>query len=320
MPSFSHPNLMVGTENYDDAGVYKISDDLALIQTVDFFTPMVDDPFTFGQIAAANALSDIYAMGGEPLTALNIATFPKCSDLEVFGQILRGGAEKVMEAGALLIGGHTVDDKEPKYGLAVTGIAKPEEILSNDKARPGDILIMTKTLGNGIIATGIKAGMIDEEIEREVIRDMATLNKQAGAAMGKAGVHSATDITGFGFLGHLGEMMAASKVSAEVWADRLPIWEKARELAEMGIIPGGCYNNKNYLADRIDFEIDVPRFLQDIMFDPQTSGGLLIAVSPQKVDFLASLLQERQVGFRLVGRIHAGNAGRIHVRRDEDKI
>lgn len=320
MPKFSHPNLLVGTENYDDAGVYKISDDLALIQTVDFFTPMVDDPFAFGQIAAANALSDIYAMGGEPLTVMNIATFPKCSDLEVFAKILRGGAQKVIEAGALLVGGHTVDDKEPKYGLAVTGIAKPQEILTNDKARPGDLLVMTKTLGNGIIATGIKAGMVDEQTELEVIRDMAALNKNAAVAIKKAGVHSATDITGFGFLGHLGEMMAASKVSAEIWAERLPVWEKARELAEMGIIPGGCYNNKNYLAERLDFQADVPQFLQDIMFDPQTSGGLLIAVSPLKVNLLVSLLQESRVGFRLVGKVHGENPGKIYVSRGEGNL
>ena len=320
MPRFSHPNLLVGTENYDDAGVYKISDDLALIQTVDFFTPMVDDPFAFGQIAAANALSDIYAMGGEPLTVMNIATFPKCSDLEVFAQILRGGAEKVIEAGALVVGGHTVDDKEPKYGLAVTGIAKPQEILTNDKARPGDLLVMTKTLGNGIIATGIKAGMVDEQTELEVIRDMAALNKNAGTVSKKAGVHSATDITGFGFLGHLGEMIVASKVSAEIWAERLPVWEKARELAEMGIIPGGCYNNKNHLAGRIDFQADVPQFLQDIMFDPQTSGGLLIAVSPLKVNLLVSLLQESRVGFRLVGKVHGENPGKIYVSRSEGNL
>lgn len=304
----------MGTENYDDAGVYKISADVALIQTVDFFTPMVDDPYAFGQIAAANALSDIYAMGGEPLTAMNIAAFPKCGDLEVFGEILRGGAEKVREAGALLIGGHTIDDKEPKYGLSVTGVARPEEILANAYAKEGDVLVLTKSLGNGILSTAIKAEMLDETTVRKVIGEMALLNKEAARGMKEAGVHCATDITGFGFLGHLGEVATASGLSAEVWADRLPIWPEALEFARMGVIPGGCYTNQEHLKERAVFEGDVPVFIRDIMFDPQTSGGLLMTLPEQRLDVLACALKERGVDFAVVGRLVGQDSGKILIK------
>lgn len=287
---------------------------MAIIQTVDFFTPMVDDPYAFGQIAAANALSDIYAMGGEPLTAMNIATFPKCEDMEVFGEILRGGAEKVQEAGALLIGGHTVDDKEPKYGLSITGIARPDEVLANASAKEGDILVLTKSLGNGILSTALKADMLDEVTVKKVIAEMSLLNKEAALGMKEAGVNSATDITGFGFLGHLGEMIAASKLSAEIWADRLPIWPEAIELAKMGIIPGGCYTNQEYMKDRTFFEDDVPVFIRDIMFDPQTSGGLLMTIAENRLDILTYSLRERGVGFSVVGRLRSENQGKIFIK------
>lgn len=313
MPKFQHPNLLVGSEHYDDAGVYKLRDDLVLIQTVDFFTPMVDDPYAFGQIAAANALSDIYAMGGQPLTAMNITAYPKCGNMKVLSQILLGGAEKVKEAEALLVGGHTVDDQEPKFGLAVTGTARPEEVLTNASAQPGDILVLTKKLGNGILATGLKAGMLDQLVEQEAIREMATLNKNAALAMKKAVVHAATDVTGFGFLGHLGEIVAASNLCARIWADRLPVWEEAVELAGMGIIPGGCYTNREYLAERVAFAEDVPLPLQDIMFDPQTSGGLLMAVEPQKTDSLTAALVENKVAFQIIGELDAGEPGKMFV-------
>lgn len=304
----------MGSDNYDDAGVYKLTDDLALIQTLDFFTPMVDDPYAFGQVAAANALSDIYAMGGEPLTAMNIAAFPKCGDMDIFGEILRGGAEKVQEAGALLIGGHTVDDKEPKYGLSVTGVARPEEILANAYAKEGDILVLTKSLGTGILSTAIKGEMLDQKMVAKLIAEMSLLNKEAARGMKEAGVNCATDITGFGFLGHLGEITAASCLSAEIWADRLPVWPEVIELAKMGIIPGGCYTNQEYMKERTTFDPDVPIFIRDIMFDPQTSGGLLMTVSENRLDTLTYSLRERGVGFAVVGRLLGEDAGKISIK------
>lgn len=303
----------MGTDTYDDAGVYKINDQLALIQTVDFFTPMVDDPYAFGQIAAANALSDVYAMGGTPLTVMNIATFPRCGDLDLFATILQGGADKIKEAGALLIGGHTVDDQEPKYGLSVTGIARPEEIWTNSGARSGDYLVLTKTLGNGILATAIKGGLLDADTELKVVAEMATLNKAAAEAVRGGKIASVTDITGFGFLGHLGEMAAGSKISAEIWADQLPVWLQAVEMAEMGIIPAGAHTNQNYLAERVTFQPEVKQALRDIMFDPQTSGGLLIAAPADELADLKTRLTKANVGFRVVGRMVSGPPGQMNV-------
>lgn len=303
----------MGSDTFDDAGVYKLRDDLALIQTLDFFTPMVDDPYLFGQIAAANALSDVYAMGGTPLTAMNIATFPRCGDLDAFAEILRGGAEKIREAGALLIGGHTVDDKEPKYGLSVTGTAHPDQIWTNSGARPGDTLLLTKKLGNGILATALKGGLLDAAMEAAVAAEMAGLNKRAAEAAQGGQITAVTDITGFGFLGHLGEMAAGSGAAAQVWADQLPLWPEALELAEMGIIPAGAHTNRTYLGDRISFQPGVSQARQDILFDPQTSGGLLIAAGPADLTPLEERLQSAGVPYRLVGRIVAGRSGQIQV-------
>lgn len=314
LPKFTHPNLLVGPEDYDDAGVYKINDDLVLIQTVDFFTPMVDDPYAFGSIAAANALSDIYAMGGEPLTVMNVAAFPQCGDWDIFEQILLGGADKVKEAGALLIGGHTVDDQEPKYGLSVTGVAKPEEILTNGKGKEGDALVLTKRLGNGILVTAIKADMLEPGTVEMVMGEMSALNKEAALSMKTAGVTAATDITGFGFLGHLGEVVAASRVSAEIWADRLPVWPEAVELAKMGMIPAGCYRNQDYLKERVEFAPEVPVFMRDILFDPQTSGGLLMAVPQERLEQLTGSLKEKGLVFSVVGKLTGGNPGKISVK------
>ena len=292
----------MGSDTFDDAGVYKINDQLALIQTVDFFTPMVDDPYAFGQIAAANALSDVYAMGGTPLTVMNIATFPRCGDLDMFATILQGGADKIKEAGALLIGGHTVDDQEPKYGLSVTGTARPDEIWTNSAARAGDFLVLTKTLGSGILATAIKGGLLDAAAEKAVIGEMATLNKAAAEAVRGGRIAAVTDITGFGFLGHLGEMAAGSHFAAEIWADQLPVWPEAVEMAEMGIIPVGAHTNRNYLAARISFQAGVKQALQDILFDPQTSGGLLIAAGEGEL----AELQQRLTKARLDSGSSAG--------------
>jgi len=304
LPVSADPALLVGLHTADDAAVYQLSEDLALIQTVDFFTPVVDDPYVFGQIAAANALSDVYAMGGRPLLALNIACFPNCLPAEVLGEILRGGADKVREAGAIIAGGHTVQDDEPKYGLAVAGLAHPREITANAGARPGDLLILTKPLGTGIVCTAIKAEMAPPEASRTAIAQMAALNDKAARAMKKAGVRTCTDVTGFGLLGHAAEMAAASGVSLVFSLSAIPILPGAAELAAMGLIPAGAYHNRDFLGEKVSFDPAVPRERQAILFDPQTSGGLLIAIAGEKADFLLAKLAEEGAGeARVIGRV-----------------
>lgn len=311
LPRFKHPNLLVGSDNFDDAGVYKLTDDLAIIQTVDFFTPMVDDAYRFGEIAAANALSDIYAMGGTPVTAMNIAAFPTCVDFGLIGRILKGGADTVIKAGALLIGGHTIVDNEPKYGLSVTGTAHPDKIITNDGGREGDLLFLTKHLGTGIIATAIKGDFIRESDIEPVMAEMATLNKEAASAMTQAGVKGGTDITGFGFLGHLSELIKASKVGAEIWSDTLPVWPQAADYAKEEICPGGLYRNQSFLKDTVKFDPGVPDWLRLLMFDPQTSGGLLMAIKKERAAELESLLEIAGVEYAIVGRLQSGSG--IHV-------
>ncbi|KYH32396.1 selenide, water dikinase [Moorella mulderi DSM 14980] len=308
LPVMQDPNLLVGMNSVDDAGVYRLTDDLALIQTIDFFTPIVDDPYLYGQIAAANALSDVYAMGGKPLTAMNIVAFPsKKVDITVLGEILRGGADKVLEAGAVLVGGHSIDDEEPKYGLAVTGIVHPDRIVTNCGARPGDKLILTKPLGTGIITTAIKAEMATPELEQEVSRWMATLNREAAAAMVAVGVHACTDITGFGLLGHGLEMARGSSVNLVIYARAVPVLPRALEFAALGLIPGGAYNNRRYVAKDVSMDAGVPEALQDVLYDPQTSGGLLIAVAGEKAGELMAALKERGVtAARIIGEVEAG--------------
>ncbi len=314
LPAMADPNLLVGMDSADDAGVYRLTEELALIQTVDFFTPVVDDPYLYGQIAAANALSDVYAMGGRPLTAMNIVAFPsKKVDTTVLGEILRGGADKILEAGAVLVGGHSIDDEEPKYGLAVTGIVHPDRIVTNCGARPGDKLVLTKPLGIGIITTAIKAEMATGELEQEVSRWMATLNREAAAAMAATGVHACTDITGFGLLGHGLEMARGSGVDLVIDAGAIPVLPQVLELAAMGLIPGGAYNNRRYVEADIDIAAGVPEALQDVLYDPQTSGGLLIAVAAEKAAGLMAALKERGVSAaRLIGEVQSGR-GRILV-------
>lgn len=304
LPKNTNPNLLVGLDTSDDAAVYRLNDELATIQTVDFFTPMVDDPYLFGQIAAANALSDVYAMGGTPLLALNIVCFPNCLSPDILGEILRGGADKVSEAGAIIAGGHSVQDDEPKYGLAVTGVVHPEKIYSNATARAGDLLILTKALGTGIINTGIKADMVSSEIANGAIAAMAALNKEAAQAMLEVGASACTDITGFGFLGHAAEMARASGLSMKVYAGGVPVLPGAKELARMGIIPAGAYNNRNHLGEQVIIQEGVSREETDIFFDPQTSGGLLIASQPHKAEALIKELHHRGVAdARIVGEL-----------------
>ena len=290
------PNLIVGFEKADDAGVYKITDDLALIQTVDLITPIVDDPYTFGQIAAANALSDVYAMGGKPLTAMNIVCFPiKTLDLGILKEILRGGVDKLIEGETTLVGGHSVENDEVKYGLCVTGIIQPQKVLTNSNAQIGDFLILTKPLGIGIINTAIKGKMAREEVIVRVGNSMGTLNKNASLAMQEVGVNACTDITGFGLLGHLSEMIRGNGLGMIVYAGKVPYFPEAKEFAGMGMVPGGTYRNKDFFSQWIRFDSTVPQYLQDILFDPQTSGGLLISVPRGKADSLLTRLREKNV-------------------------
>ena len=287
-------NLLVGLETSDDAAVYKLSEDQALIQTLDFFTPMIDDPYTFGQIAAANSLSDVYAMGGKPIVAMNIVCFPSCHDMDVLAEILKGGSDKVKESGAILVGGHTVDDKEPKYGLSVSGIVHPDKVLSNATAQVGDKLILTKSIGVGILNTAMKEGLVSDEISNKVIENMVELNKNAAECFDKIKVNSVTDITGFGLLGHVLEMAKASNVSIELESSNIPILEGAIDMASMGIIPAGMYRNKDYISKDVLLK-NIEESLEDILYDPQTSGGLLISVKEELAEELIDIMKKNNV-------------------------
>ena len=290
-------NVIVGLERADDAGVYKISDDLALIQTVDFFTPIVDDPYWFGQIAAANALSDVYAMGGTPKTAMNLVAFPvKEMDLSVLRQIIQGGIDKLKEAEVVLVGGNSIEDKELKYGLSVTGIVNPVRVLTKKNLRPGDCLVLTKPLGTGIVNTAIKAAMATAALTEKVTRLMAVLNRDAARIMTDFNISACTDITGFGLLGHIAEMVCGSGTSARIESAQVPVIAEALEFASMGLIPAGAYKNKEFREQMIAFAETVPRVLQDLLFDPQTSGGLLISVSDNQVAALVTALKDAGIG------------------------
>lgn len=315
-PNQEDANLLVGLETSDDAGVYRLNAEQALVQTVDFFTPVVDDPYAFGQVAAANALSDIYAMGAKPLTVLNLVSFPVSKlDMSVLAQILQGGSDKIQEAGALLIGGHSIDDAEPKYGLSVTGIVHPARILSNAKARPGDVLILTKPLGVGIITTGIKRGIVSPDDEAEVVRVMAMLNKGASEAALEIGVHACTDVTGFGLLGHLREMMQASGTKAEVFAEKVPVLDSVWACIEQNAVPGGTKSNRRYLENWVTFASGVPENRRWVLFDAITSGGLLFSVSEEKAEALIKELEAAHtLAQAIVGRVLPGDAGKIEVR------
>jgi selenide,water dikinase len=302
-------------EAADDAGVFRITPEIALIQTVDFFTPIVNDPYQFGQIAAANALSDVYAMGGRPLTAMNIACFPlQTTPAEVLKEILRGGLDKVHEAGALLVGGHSVEDPELKYGLAVTGIVHPDRILTKGGAKKGDLLVLTKPLGTGIIATALKGRLASKEAEEAMIRVMSELNQAAAAALEGLEVHAVTDITGFGLLGHGLEMARASKVELTIFAGRVPVLPWAREYAGMGLVPGGSHANRRFCEKHLQIDAQVGQVEVDLLSDAQTSGGLFIAVAPQHGETLMLRLQEQGVeDAAIIGEVTGAGAGRIRV-------
>ena len=272
--------MLVGTETSDDAGVFRLRPDLAIVNTVDFFTPIVDDPYVFGQIAATNSLSDVYAMGGEPKTAMNIVCFPKGKmEMEVLGEILKGGADKVKESGAVIIGGHSIIDEEIKYGMAITGVIHPDKIFRNVGVQEGDALILTKPLGTGIITTALKKGKASKESVDEAVAFMTTLNAAASAVMCKYPVHACSDVTGFGILGHALGIASGSGVTLVIESQKLPIMHRAPRLAEKGYITGGCKRNRDYLKDKITVEKSLPEGIVEVAFDPQTSGGLLIAVA-----------------------------------------
>lgn len=304
LPKFHDDNLLVGIETSDDAAIYKVTDDIALIQTVDFFTPIVDDPYMFGQIAAANSLSDVYAMGGEPKIALNIVGFPNCLDPSVLGEILAGGADKVKEAGAVLVGGHSVQDDEPKYGLCVSGFVHPDKIFKNYGCKPGDVLILTKQIGNGIINTAIKAEMASERAIKEVTVAMASLNKKAKEVVENHQVNACTDITGFGLLGHCVEMAVASDVTFELHVQDIAYFEDAVSYAKMGLIPAGAYKNRGYSGKQVDMS-QVEEHYVDLLYDPQTSGGLLISVPPEEVENIMKEFEEKQMDTKvsIIGKV-----------------
>lgn len=294
----------MGIETSDDAAIYKITDDVALIQTVDFFTPIVDDPYTFGQIAAANSLSDVYAMGGEPKMALNIVGFPSCLDPGILGDILAGGADKVKEAGAVLVGGHSVQDDEPKYGLCVSGFVHPNKIFKNYGCKPDDVLILTKQIGTGIINTAIKAEMASKSAINEAVQVMSSLNKKAKEVVDHYPVNACTDITGFGLLGHCVEMAEASQVTFELSVDSIAYLDDAIEYAKMGLVPAGAYKNRSYSQDKIDFQ-HVKEHFVDLLYDPQTSGGLLLSVPPKYVSQIMEEFSKKQLDTQvsIIGRV-----------------
>lgn len=286
----------MGTETADDAGVYRLRPDLAIVNTVDFFTPIVDDPYMFGQIAAANSLSDVYAMGGEPATALNIVCFPRGKmDIQVLGEVLRGGADKVRESGAVIAGGHSIIDEEIKYGLAVTGVVHPDRILRNVGAREGDVLVLTKPLGTGIATTALKRGNASEASIEQAVASMAALNKYAAAVMQGYDVHACSDVTGYGLLGHGLEMTSGGAISIVFEAARLPLIRDAAALAETGNLTGGCKRNREYLDDKTVIDAGVSDALAEVALDPQTSGGLLIAVAEKDGEDLVRALADRGV-------------------------
>ena len=305
-------NLIVGIDTSDDAAVYKLNDEMATIQTLDFFTPIVDDPYTFGQIAAANSLSDVYAMGGKPIVALNIVCFPNCLNMNILGEILRGGADKVLEAGAVIVGGHTVQDDEPKYGLSVTGIVHPNKVLKNYGSETGDILILTKPIGLGIINTAIKAKIASKEAYEKAVKVMAYLNKYAGEIITDYNITSCTDITGFSLIGHAYEMAEPSKKTFRIFKDAIPFIKEAKEYASMGLIPAGCYENKRYLEGKYLLN-NVESWMEDILFDPQTSGGLLISCKEKDYIDILTRLEKLEVESAVIGRVEDFNDAYIVV-------
>jgi selenium donor protein len=308
LPTIIDPNVLISSSNSDDAGVYRISNDLAMVFTADFFTPIVDDPYAFGAISAANSLSDVYSMGGKPMVALNLAALPAGPDFAAINKrIMQGGIDKMTEAGVPIIGGHTIRDKEPKFGYAVLGSIHPDKILDNAKAKPGDALILTKMIGTGVIATGIKSGKCSAATAEVFTKSMAMLNKRAAEIMLEVGVSTATDITGFGLIGHLNEVLTASTCSARLQASRLPVFEEAVTLAEKGVVPGGTKGNMQNYDPSVEWNKNVSMTYRLLMNDAQTSGGLLIFVPKDRKDRLVAALQKENILAASLGEVLEGD-------------
>ncbi|WP_010529263.1 selenide, water dikinase SelD [Lentibacillus jeotgali] len=309
-----NPNLLVGLDTSDDAGVYKLTDELALVQTTDFFTPIVDDPYAFGQVAAANAISDVYAMGGTPITALNIVAFPISTlDESILAEILRGAGDKLEEAEVSLVGGHSIDDQEPKFGLAVTGTVHPDNVLANTGAKPGNKLILTKPIGVGIMSSSLKRDLLNQEEIDRVTQVMTTLNKTASETMKGYNVNASTDVTGFGLLGHASEIAAGSNVEVRIDSKSVPVLPRIKELAVSGVIPGGTKNNFNHIKDIVSFSDDLDQLDKYILCDAVTSGGLLISADSSDAEALLADLQQKGVDAHIIGNITDGNNGHITV-------
>ncbi len=312
----SDPNLIVGMERGDDAGVYKLREDLAIIQTLDFFTPIVDDPYTFGQVAVANSLSDVYAMGGKPVVAMNIICFPiNKMDISILQEVLKGGLAKMREAEVLLVGGHSVEDDELKYGLSVTGIVHPEKVWGNQGAIAGDRIVLTKPLGSGIISTALKGKVVDQGLVDKCIEVMTSLNKKASELMKAVHIHACTDITGFGLLGHICEMIEGSDVGMVIDSSAVPYFHEVKELVEMGMVAGGLQRNKKFRMHMVDVAPHVPDYVIDVFFDPQTSGGLLFSLpEDQAEDIVKKMHAEGIEDAAIVGEVTGKPKGKILVR------
>jgi selenide,water dikinase len=316
LPFQTDPNIIAGMERAEDAGVYKLRDNLALVQTTDFFTPTVDDPYEFGRIAVTNAVSDVYAMGGKPITALNIVCFPKDTmDFAILREVLKGGLDQMHEAGVILLGGHSVDDPEIKYGIAVTGVIHPDKVVHNNTAKPGDKLILTKPLGTGIISTAIKRGKASKAAIARVTESMTTLNRTASELMVAAGAHASKDITGFGLLGHASEMIQGMNIGMNIDGAAIPIFPEALQYAGEGMVPGGTGRNRDYRQHMVDMDPSVPPLTQDILYDPQTSGGLFIAIAPSRATKLLKDLHTAGVTVAaIIGEVTKEHPGRIQVK------
>ena len=316
LPLVDDPNLLVGLEKGDDAAVYRLNDELAIIQTIDFITPIVDDPYTFGQIAAANALSDVYTMGGKPLTAMNVVCFPtKSQDISVLRDILRGGFDKLREAGVALVGGHSVEDNELKYGLSVTGVVHPAKIITREGAEIGDKLILTKPLGTGLVSTALKGGLAGEDTVAGIVSSMITLNRRASELMLEAGVHACTDITGYGLLGHACGMIENISAGIEIHVAAIPLFPEAKEFARMGLVPGGTHRNREFRLNMIEQAYEPGDDMWSILFDPQTSGGLLISVPGKEAEALLQNLHRNGIeDAAIIGAVIGKPKGKIIIR------
>jgi len=315
VPVATDPRILVDAATRDDAAVFRLTADRAIVATVDFFTPIVDDPYDFGRIAAANAFSDVYAMGGTPLLALNLVGWPRDTlPYELLGDVLRGGGDVARAAGAFVLGGHSIDDPEPKYGMAVVGEVHPDRITTNAGARPGDALVLTKPIGTGVLTTALKRDLLSEAELAPAVTAMTTLNATAARAMLTVGVHAATDVTGFGLLGHLHSLLEASGAAAEVTAQAVPLLPHARDMAARGAVPGGTQRNLTSIADAVSFAVGVDETTRVLLCDAQTSGGLLIAVPPDKTEALVTALARAEApAAAVIGRVVAGPPGRVAV-------